>query len=329
VKLVSFEVPTAIGAIARIGAVDGHGAFVDLDAAYRHWLLDMGATAEAASRLAAALFPGDMVAFIAGGEVVLDAARQALDWATVVAPEAESVGPPQVRYAPAAVTLLPPVTRPPLLRDFMAFETHLKNIYPKLDREIPPEWYNLPVYYKGNPGSLGTHGQDVPVPAWADHLDYEFELGIVIGTAGKDIPRERAMDHVFGYTIYNDFSERVIQAREMSVGLGPAKGKDFHNAHVFGPYLVTKDEIADPYDLAMTCRVNDEVRCEENSGSIHWRFEDMIAHASTCEELAVGEIFGSGTVGNGSGAERGVFLQRGDVIELEVTGLGLLRNQVV
>jgi len=327
VKFVSFEVPTALGAVTRIGAVDARGAFVDLLAGYTHWLARLGATPEAASRIAAAVFPPDMVGFIAGGEVVLDAARQVLDWAA--AHEAEPVGAPPVRYEPGVVTLLPPVVRPPLLRDFMAFETHLKNIYPKLNREIPPEWYTIPVYYKGNPGSLGAHGQDVPVPGWADELDYEFELAMVIGTAGKDIRREQAMDHVFGYMIYNDFSERVIQAREMSVGLGPAKGKDFHNAHVFGPYLVTKDEIADPYNLAMTCRVNGEVRCEENSGSIHWRYEDMIAHASSCERVAVGEIFGTGTVGNGSGAERGEFLQRGDVIELEVTGLGTLRNRVV
>lgn len=328
-KLVSFQVPTPIGAVTRIGAVDPDGgAYVDLAAAYTHWLAERGAAPEAAGRLANAVFPSDMAGFIGGGEVALDAARHAL--ARAAAHRAASTGP-QVRYAPEAVSLLPPVPRPPLIRDFMAFETHLKNIYPTLNREIPPEWYNLPVYYKGNPGSLGTHGQDVPVPAWVStgELDYEFELGLVIGRAGKDIPRDRAMDHVFGYMIYNDFSERGIQAREMSVGLGPAKGKDFHNAHVFGPYLVTKDEIPDPYALRMTCRINGEVRSQESSGSIHWRFEDMIAHASSCEALAVGEIFGSGTVGNGSGAERGVFLQRGDVIELEVDGLGTLRNQVV
>jgi 2-keto-4-pentenoate hydratase/2-oxohepta-3-ene-1,7-dioic acid hydratase in catechol pathway len=129
--------------------------------------------------------------------------------------------------------------------------------------------------------------------------------------------------------IYNDFSERGIQGREMSVGLGPAKGKDFHNAHVFGPYLVTKDEIPDPYNLRMTSRLNGEVNCDDNSGTMHWKYEDMIAHASMSEQLAVGEIFGTGTVGNGSLAERGESLKRGDVIELDVEGLGILRNRVV
>jgi len=111
-------------------------------------------------------------------------------------------------------------------------ETHLRNIYPKLGREIPPEWYKIPVYYKGNPGSLGTHGDDIPIPSYATALDIEFELAMVIGRGGINIAPERALDHIFGYMIYNDFSERVIQAREMSVGLGPAKGKDFLRAHV-------------------------------------------------------------------------------------------------
>lgn len=324
-KLVSFEVSTALGPVTRIGAIDTHGEIVDLQAAGTHRLLAAGSSPGAAHRIAAAMLPGDMVAFIEGGPVSIQAARDALEFASM---HDATSGPPHTIHDSAIITMLPPVPHPPLVRDFMAFETHLRNIYPRLGREIPPEWYAMPVYYKGNPGSLGTHGQDVPIPSYADALDYEFELAIVIGKAGKDIPRGEAMDHVFGFMIYNDFSERAIQSREMSVGLGPAKGKDFHNAHVFGPCLVTKDEIDDPYDLRMTCRVNGEVVCDDTSGTIHWTFEDMIAHASMDERIAVGEIFGSGTVGNGSGAERGEFLKRGDVIELEVDGLGLLRNQV-
>ncbi len=324
-KLVSFQVSTPIGPVVRIGAVGPQEAFVDLNAAYTHRLMSDGSAPEAARRIAAAVLPSDMVEFIAGGSFSFQAAHDALDYA---AGQGAALEAPQVIYDPGGVTLLPPVPHPPLLRDFMAFETHLKNIYPKLGRDIPPEWYKMPVYYKGNPGSLGTHGQKVQIPSYADELDYEFELAIVIGKSGKDIPREEAMDHVFGFMIYNDFSERVIQGREMSVGLGPAKGKDFHNAHVFGPYLVTKDEIANPYDLRMTSRVNGQTLCDDNSGTIHWKYEDMIAHASMSERIAVGEIFGTGTVGNGSGAELGQFLNRGDVIELEVEGLGVLRNRV-
>ena len=122
--------------------------------------------------------------------------------------------------------------------------------------------------------------------------------------------------------IYNDFSERTIQAREMSVGLGPAKGKDFRRGHVLGPALVTLDEIPDLYDLRMTARVNGEEWCDSSSKTIHWTFEQMIAHVSMDEELRPGEVLGSGTVGGGSGAERGTFLRRGDVVELEVERLG-------
>lgn len=324
-KLVSFEVSTPIGSVVRIGAVVGDRGFLDLNAAYRHFLVSIDATPEAALRIADAVIPSSMVAFIQGGSVSLDVANQAIEYAN----GEEIAGLPRAWYAPESVTLLPPVPKPPMLRDFMAFETHLKNIYPKLGREIPDEWYNMPIYYKGNVNSLGTHEQDVPRPYDVPELDYEFELAYVIGKAGKDIAPEQAMDHVFGYMLYNDFSERAIQGREMSVGLGPAKGKDFHNAHVFGPYLVTKDEISDPYNLQLTSRINGETMSEENSGSIHWKIEDMIAHASRNEQLVPGEIFGTGTVGNGSGAERGVLLKPGDVVEIEATGLGLLRNRVV
>ena len=319
-KLVSFQVSTPMGPQTRIGAVDSPGQIIDLAAAYRARLLAQGMTPRAASRVSAALLPADMVDFIEGGERSLEAAREAIAWAR------QDAG---LVRDPSQITLLPPVPHPPLLRDFMAFETHLKNIYPRLGREIPPEWYNLPVYYKGNTGSLATHGDDIPMPSYADRLDFEFELALVIGTGWVNIPRDRALEHVFGYMIYNDFSAREIQSREMSVGLGPAKGKDFVHGHVLGPWLVTRDEIADVYNLRMVARVNGEVWCESNSGTISWKFEDMIAHASLDEYIRPGEIFGSGTVGGGSGAERGMFLNRGDVVELEVEGIGVLRNRVV
>jgi 2-keto-4-pentenoate hydratase/2-oxohepta-3-ene-1,7-dioic acid hydratase in catechol pathway len=327
VKLVTFQAPTPIGPQNRIGAVDADGRYVDLASAYRAHLLEWGLTQVAATRISAALLPSDMVAFIEGGGPSMEAAREAVGWAAHAgADEDPRIG--RVHHHPDTVTLQAPVPRPPLLRDFMAFETHLKNIYPKLGREIPPEWYNLPVYYKGKAGSIGAHGEEIPMPPYADELDYEFELAMVIGTGGVDIPCERAMEHVFGFMIYDDFSARGIQGREMSVGLGPAKGKDFDKAHVFGPWLVTTDELPDVYGLRMVCRVNGEVRCDESSGSIHWRFEDLVAHASLGEHLVPGEVFGSGTVGNGSGAEVGRFLTPGDVVELEVAGLGALRNRI-
>ena len=325
-KFVSFELPSPMGGQTRTGALDAAGAVVDLASAYRVKLLQEGLTPAAAARVSGALLPGDMVELIEGGERSLDAARGALQWAATEGPN--GTGAPLV-YAPAALHFLPPVPRPPMLRDFMGFETHLINIYPKLGRDIPPEWYKLPVYYKGNPGSIGAHDDDIAIPSYGEVLDIEFELAMVIGRGGINIAPEHALEHVFGYMIYNDFSERTIQAREMSVGLGPAKGKDFVRGHVLGPYLVTADEIPDIYNLHMVARVNSEVWCDTNSGTIHWKFEEMIAHVSTDEVLRPGEVLGSGTVGGGSGAERGTFLRRGDVVELEVERLGTLRNRVI
>lgn len=321
-KLVSFQIETPLGARVRIGAVGDDGQYVDLEYALRSQLIADGLTDAAAERISTALVPSSMVAFIEGGDRSLDAARSALAWA------AGQENAPW-RWAPADVTLLAPVPSPPTLRDFMAFETHLQNIYPKLGREIPPQWYEFPVYYKGNPTNLGADGEDIHVPSYEEKLDFEFELGIVIGKGGIDIPKEQALDHIYGMMIYNDFSARVFQSREMAVGLGPAKGKDFQRGHVFGPWLVTRDEIPDFYALHMQARVNGETWCDDTSGSIHWKFEDLIAHASTDERLIPGEILGSGTVGWGSAAERGTALNAGDVVELEVTGLGLLRNRVV
>jgi 2-keto-4-pentenoate hydratase/2-oxohepta-3-ene-1,7-dioic acid hydratase in catechol pathway len=324
VKLVSFQIDTPLGTRTRIGAIDAAGSVVDLELAHRHALLASGATESAAERVSEALIPSSMVSFIEGGESSLAAAKSALAWAA----KDESEHSP-LRHTRSEIKLLAPVPRPPLLRDFMAFETHLKNIYPTLGRDIPPTWYEFPVYYKGNPSDLGADGEDIAVPSYEENLDFEFELGLVISKRGINIARESALDHVFGLMIYNDFSARVFQSREMSVGLGPAKGKDFQRGHVFGPYLVTIDEIPDLYNLRMTAKVNGETWCDANTSSIHWTFEQQIEHASRDEWIEAGEIFGSGTVGWGSAAERGTSLKRGDVVELEVEGLGVLRNRVV
>jgi len=325
-KLVSFRVPTPLGPQTRIGAVGPDERIVDLAAAYRARLLSAGLTEGAAARISAALLPSDMVDFIEGADHSLEAAHEAMEWAAHIDPKDRDT---PVFADPSRLTMLPPVPRPPLLRDFMGFETHLRNIYPCLGREIPPVWYEMPVYYKGNTASIATHEDDVPIPSYATALDFEFELALVIGRGGHDISPDSALSHIFGYMIYNDFSARDIQSREMSVGLGPAKGKDFSRGHVLGPWLVTADEIPDIYGVGMVARVNGEVWCDTSASTIHWRFEDMIVHASMGEHLRAGEVFGSGTVGDGSAMERGLSLHVGDVVELEVAGLGLLRNRVV
>lgn len=323
-KLVTFQLQTPLGAQDRIGAVNIDGSIVDLELSLRLSLIESGSSEGAAQRISGALIPPSMVHFIEGGKTSLLAAEEALEWS-----KGHNSTDLPLEHHPDDVVLLAPVPRPPLLRDFMGFESHLKNIYPKLGREIPTEWYEFPVYYKGNPSDFGANGEEIAIPSYEKELDFEFELAFVIGKRGINIPREDALDHVFGMMIYNDFSARVFQSREMAVGLGPAKGKDFQHGHVFGPYLVSLEDIPDLYNLTMIARVNGEVWCDDNSGSIHWKLEDMIAHASRDEWIEVGEVFGTGTVGWGSAAERGTALKRGDVVELEVEHLGMLRNRVV
>ena len=166
------------------------------------------------------------------------------------------------------------------------------------------------------------HGSSAPI-------DYELELACVIGAGGRDISREDAASHIFGFTIFNDASARDAQMAEMAGQVGPAKGKDFDTGNVFGPWIVTREELGDPYSLEMVARVNGEEWSRGSSASMHHRFEDLIAFVSRAETLHPGEILGSGTVGSGCGLEQGRFLSSGDVVELEIEGIGTLRNRFV
>lgn len=244
-----------------------------------------------------------------------------------------------------AVSLRAPLPVPRQIRDCMLFEKHLQQAGAQFVRmqfgllgrainalglvKIPKVWYEQPVYYKANRFSVIGPDQDVIWPAFSDQMDFECEIGVVIGKKGVNISPDRAAEHIFGYTIFNDMSARDAQFKEMKGRLGPAKGKDFDTGNILGPCLVTADEIPDPYDLTMIARVNGEEWGRGNSGAMHHRFEGLIAHVSRCETLYPGELLGSGTVGNGCGLEHGRFLSPGDVVELEIEGLGVLRNRLV
>ena len=169
---------------------------------------------------------------------------------------------------------------------------------------------------------------EVRWPAYSQLMDYELEMGMVLGRTGVNISREGAGDYIFGYTIFNDLSARDTQMIEMVGGLGPTKGKDFDGANVLGPCIVTADEF-DPNNANMRVRVNGELRSEGNSRTMLYRFEDLIAYISRDETLHAGEILCSGTVGGGCGLEQGKFLASGDVVELEIEGIGVLRNRIV
>jgi len=221
-------------------------------------------------------------------------------------------------YPLAEVDLRPPVLHPPSVRDFMAFEQHLVNARRGTGREIPQVWYELPVFYFSNPAAIYGPDDDVPYPDGTAQLDYELEVAAVIGADGS----------LGGFTVMNDWSARDIQLREMKVGLGPAKGKDF--ATSIGPVVVTPDEL-DGSEAAMVARVNGEERSRGNLRDMHHGWDEMLARAAQNTVLRPGDVIGSGTVGTGCILEHGDgrWLQRGDVVELEVDGIGVLRNRVV
>jgi 2-keto-4-pentenoate hydratase/2-oxohepta-3-ene-1,7-dioic acid hydratase in catechol pathway len=169
--------------------------------------------------------------------------------------------------------------------------------------------------------------EEIPWPFYTSKLDYELELAAIIGRQGKNITKEDAHSYIFGYTIWNDMSARDVQARELPISMGPAKAKDWDGSNVFGPCIVTANEL-DPANLRMTVRVNGEVRGEDTSAHMHHTFAGMIAYASQAQTLYPGDVFGSGTATRGSGLELDRFLNAGDVIEMEIEGIGLLRNRV-
>lgn len=280
-----------------------------------------------------------MLALIEGGEAALDRARTLL-----ATPVEEAVLPL------SGLELMAPLPVPQQLRDCLAFERHLKQALDQHARlavadapdpeqayreliasgafDIAPVWYQQPIYYKGNRFSVIGPEQDIIWPQYSERLDYELELGVVIGKTGKNITRERAFDHIFGFTIYNDMSARDAQFLELPGRLGPAKGKDFDTGNVMGPWIVTADEF-DPYGKTMIARINGEEWSRGDSGEIYHRYDRIVEHISAEETLYAGEVIGSGTVGNGCGAEFNRWLRPGDVIELEVEGIGLLRNRVI
>ncbi len=237
--------------------------------------------------------------------------------------------------------LLPPLLHPPSFRDFYAFEAHVANARRARGLEMLPEWYEAPVFYFSNTAALLGPNAPVRKPRNTAKLDFELELAAVIGKEGRDIRVEEADGYIAGFTILNDWSARDIQRREMKVGLGPAKGKDF--ASSLGPYLLTPDELEDRvlpdrsrgkrYDLPMIARVNGREYSRGNAQEMHWTFAELIAKASENTVVLPGDLIGSGTVGTGCIVEfpEGTYpwLQAGDVVELEIERLGVLRNRIV
>ena len=282
----------------------------------------------------------DMQSLIEGGAEAL-----------ALASDVATSPPPSALLALADVKLLSPVPVPIQIRDFLVSEKLFRQARAQnlrlrcqdladpeeafrkgIEQGIctpPPVWYEQPIYYKANRFTVIGTETDIEWPAYGKLLDYELEMGMFVGKTGRDIDPAAAAGHIFGYTIFNDMTARDAMNREVVVGLGPAKGKDFDTGNVIGPWIVTADEIPDPGALKMTVRINGEFRSAGYIAEMHHGFEDMIVHVSKAETLYAGEFFGSGTIGDGSGQEHGIYLEPGDVIEFEVEKIGILRNRIV
>lgn len=269
--------------------------------------------AGAAGAAGSSQVPRDMPGRVEGDEVVGLEAPALLDVLAMAQPPGD--GP---RYPLADVTLLAPIPRPPSIRDFFAFEQHVATARANRGAVVPKEWYEFPVFYFANPAAVFGPDDDITYPEGTRALDYELEVAAVIGGDGQ----------IAGFTAMNDWSARDVQRKEMAVGLGPAKAKDF--ATSMGPVLVTPDEF-DGTHAVMTAKVNGEERSRGNLADIYYSWPEILAQAARNTRLYPGDVIGSGTVGTGSILEHndGRWLTPGDVVELEIEGIGILRNRVI
>jgi 2-keto-4-pentenoate hydratase/2-oxohepta-3-ene-1,7-dioic acid hydratase in catechol pathway len=281
-----------------------------------------------------------MLALIDAGPSALDQAQTLLDKGVKDETLSEDVN---------GAEILAPIPEPRQMRDGMSFPLHIlqaprgqrklaaraKNDMADLARidaeplgELPDVYRKQPIYYITNRFSVGGTNTTVKWPRYSKVMDYELEFGIITKNKGANIPASKAKDHIFGFTIFNDFSARDAQRIEMEGRLGPAKGKSFDGGNVMGPWIATPDEIGDPYRLKMEARVNGKMRSQGVTEGMLFSFEEIIAHVTKDETLMPGEFIGSGTVGNGCGLELGWYLEHGDTIELEVEKIGVLKNRV-
>jgi len=249
----------------------------------------------------------------------------------------------------SSAEILAPIPEPRQMRDGMSFPLHIlqaprgqlklaaraKNDMAELARieaeplgELPEVYRKQPIYYITNRFSVRGTNTTVKWPRYSKVMDYELEFGVITKNMAANIPASKARDHIFGYTIFNDFSARDAQRVEMEGRLGPAKGKSFDGGNVMGPWIVTPDEIGDPYKLKVEARVNGKMRSQGVTEGMLFSFEEIIAHVTKDETLMPGEFIGSGTVGNGCGLELGWYLEHGDTIELDVEKIGVLKNKV-
>jgi len=314
---------------AKIGVVDKEAGR----------LFDLAAAAE---RAGAEVSPfRSMLALIDADEAGLDAARALVEKRGAETDLWSDLG---------SSKLLAPLPEPRQMRDAMSFALHIrqsgrgaraiqarrangqeafKAVMQEPLEDLPAVYREMPIYYITNRFTVVGNETTVHWPRYSEVMDYELEVAIVTRRTRANIPRNEAAAHIFGYTIFNDFSARDRQAVEMQGRLGPAKGKSFDGSNVLGPWIVTADEIGDPQTLKVEVRVNGETRAKGDTREMLFPFEEILAYASQDETIYAGEVFGSGTVGNCCGLEIGRFLESGDRIELSVDRIGVLSNNVL
>jgi len=323
-KIATFQVKTPVGPLTRVGAVEDEG-LIDLNAACAARLEADGRTGRP-SEIADAIVPSSIIPFLTGGKLTREKADASLAFTKECMPE---IGPrgEQILYRKADVKLLAPVPEPNSIRDTLSFEGHMKNFERRTGKPTPPRWYEVPIYYKGNRRSVTGPDETIEWPSYTEKLDYELEFGVVIGQQGRDIPVNKAGSYIAGYTIFNDISARDVIPEEVSTNLGPAKAKDMETGNVIGPWLVTADSL-DASSLDMEARINGEVWSSGNSSDMYHSFPEIISYISQSETLYPGDFIGSGTVANGCGDELDRWIQPGDTVELEVEGIGVLKNVI-
>ncbi|MEV5072758.1 fumarylacetoacetate hydrolase family protein [Microbacterium sp. LMI12-1-1.1] len=314
-KLGRIAVPTPDGEQIRVVAAQpDFSRVVDLARAYSLALQKSGATPHRARELASSAFPLSLSAAIAGGARFLDDAHAAL-----AAADDASTPIDDVSWR-AAVD-------PPVIRDGLTFGTHIENYFRNVVHSKPVrEIYNRPGFFKGSTATVYGHDEVIPYPNISSKLDYELEIGYIVGKPGRNLTPDEALGHIFGITIFNDWSLRDVQAVEGPIGMGAQHSKDF--AYGIGPWVTTIDEISSIEGLRGQVRVNGEVRSDTKVENFVYTPEELVAYVSIFDGLQAGDLIGSGTMGFGAGVEINRFLEPGDLVELDLEGVGTLRNRV-
>lgn len=305
---------TPDGPTARLVAVEPeNNRVIDLARAAALYYQDRRhATDEASRRLALASFPGSMAEALSNGDYLKDHATDVLSGRA----DDASLEIDSVKWLPAS--------DPPALRDGLNFVGHIRGWSEKMGRTVPDAMERIVPYTHNSTSMVIGHNDTVYWPGYLKRMDYELELGWVIGRRGHNLNSDNSLDCLFGVTMYNDFSGRDLQADELPIGMGATKSKGF--AHSIGPWITTIDEFDDLYNIPMEVRLNGKVMGKGNSSGELWKVAEVLAFISLGEWLRPGDVIGSGTMGGGSALELDVIINPGDVVELEATGVGVLRN---